>query len=125
MKILIIEDSEVARTILSEQLKLMPGVELCGMAYDPEGGMQLIREYTPDLVILDIVLRDGNGFEVMKMLRNEGVRSRVLVLTNYSFPQYREIFDGLGAVYFFDKSLEMDRALQAVRDMACGQQRSQ
>jgi len=53
-------------------------------------------------------------------LRSEGIDARVLVLTNYTFPHYRDICRGMGADYFFDKSLDMERALRTVRDMACG-----
>lgn len=118
MKILIVEDSEVMRCILTEQLGIMPGVNICGMANEPYGALSIIRENSPDMVILDIVLKDGNGFEVMRQIKDEAIPVRIMVLTNYAFPQYREKCCGMGASYFFDKSMEMDRALQTVREMA-------
>ncbi len=104
--------------ILHEELARIPSVELCGMAQSSSDAVSSIRENHPDIVILDIVLREGNGFEVLKRIRNEGMSTHVLVLTNYSFPHYREICRGMGAEYFFDKSLDMQMALQTVRDMA-------
>jgi DNA-binding NarL/FixJ family response regulator len=123
MKICIVEDSEVVQGILSEELGAMDGVTVCGLARDPGEAMELIRRSVPDLVILDIVLRGGNGFEVLRQIRGEGIDTSVMVLTNYSFPQYREICGGMGAQLFFDKSMDMERALQTVRDMACEMKR--
>ena len=119
MKIFVVEDSEVTQEILVEELGRIPGVELCGMVPTPDEAVRSIKELQPDFVILDIVLKNGNGFDVLKRLRSEGVRARVLVLTNYAFPHYREICRGMGADYFFDKSLDLDRALGTVRDIAC------
>ena len=118
MKICIVEDSDIVQEILQEELGAMNDVTVCGIARDPGGAMELIRRSGPDLVILDIVLRGGNGFEVLRKMREEGLTTSVLVLTNYSFPQYREICGGMGAHFFFDKSMDMVRALQTVRDMA-------
>jgi DNA-binding NarL/FixJ family response regulator len=120
MKIFVVEDSAVTQGILKEELARIPGVQLCGMALGPDEAITSIKELAPDIVILDIVLKGGNGFEVLKRLRSEEIDVRVLVLTNYTFPHYREICRGMGADYFFDKSLDMDRALRTVRDMACG-----
>ncbi len=106
--------------ILKEELARIPGVQLCGMALSPDEAIPGIKEQGPDVVILDIVLKGGNGFEVLKRLRSEGINARVVVLTNYTFPHYREICRGMGADYFFDKSLDLEKALRTVRDMACG-----
>lgn len=106
--------------ILQDELGRIPGVQICGMALTPDDAINSIKEQKPDVIILDIVLKGGNGFEVLKRLRSEGVDARVLVLTNYTFPHYRDICRGMGADYFFDKSLDMERALRTVRDMACG-----
>ncbi|MBN2079466.1 MAG: response regulator transcription factor [Spirochaetes bacterium] len=120
MKICIVEDSEIVQGILRNELGVMHDVHVCGIAQDPVEAMEMIRRSSPDLVILDIVLKGGNGFEVLSQIREEEIGTSVLVLTNYPFPQYREICGGMGAHYFFDKSIDMERALKAVRDMAAG-----
>lgn len=109
----------MTQEILQEELSRIPGIQLCGMAIAPDEAINAIKEQDPDIVILDIVLKGGNGFEVLKRLRSEGIGVQVMVLTNYTFPHYRDICRGMGADYFFDKSLDMERALRTVRDMAC------
>ncbi|MBN1495953.1 MAG: response regulator transcription factor [Spirochaetes bacterium] len=119
MKVFIVEDSPIVQGILRKELGRINGVELCGMAHEPEEAVNAIREQEPDLVILDIVLHNGNGFEVLKRVRAAGLKSRIMILTNHSFWHYRMISSEMGADLFFDKSIELEKAIQAVRAMAC------
>ena len=118
MRVFIVEDSELIQEILAEELTRIQGVELCGTAYNAQDAIRLILENKPDLVILDIVLHNGNGFEVLKRIRDEGSLSIVMVLTNHAYPYYRLKSNELGAEYFFDKSIEFEEALEAIRIMA-------
>ena len=69
-----------------------------------------------DAAVLDLQLKKGTGLGVLKALRGttRPPGARVIVFTNYAFPQYRERSLALGADYFFDKSREFER----VRDVA-------
>jgi DNA-binding NarL/FixJ family response regulator len=119
MKIFIVEDSQIVRGILLKELGHIDGVYVCGMAQEPADAVRLILENKPDLIILDIVLHNGNGFEVLKKIRDEGSKAMVMILTNYSFKHYRTICKELGAELFFDKSIELEKAIQAIREIAC------
>jgi len=119
MKIFIVEDSPIIQGILAEELSRIDGVTLCGTAQEPAEAVRSIREMEPDMVILDIVLQNGNGFEVLKKIRNEGFGAKVMILTNYSFQHYRLICKEMGADLFFDKSIELEKAIQAIREIAC------
>lgn len=119
MKVFIVEDSPVVQGILTKELGRIDGVEVCGIAEEPAGAVEGIQEKRPDLVILDIVLHNGNGFEVLKKIKNAGFTVKVMILTNHSFWHYKRISSEMGAELFFDKSIEMEKAIQAVREMAC------
>ena len=119
MKIFIVEDSQIVQGILAEELSRIDGVTLCGIAQEPVEAVRSIQEKEPDVVILDIVLHNGNGFEVLKKIRNGGSEAKVMILTNYSFQHYRLICKEMGAYLFFDKSIELEKAIQAIREMAC------
>jgi two-component system OmpR family response regulator len=118
MKVFIVEDSGIVQEILVEELVRIKGVQVCGIAQDPNEAVRSIREKNPDLVILDLVLSNGNGFEVLKRIREDGIEARVIVLTNYSFLHYKKICREMGADLFYDKSVELDKAFQAVRTLA-------
>jgi DNA-binding NarL/FixJ family response regulator len=120
MKIFIVEDSKKIQEILKEELDHIEGVQLCGTALNPQDAIRLILEKGPDLVILDIVLHNGNGFEVLEKIKKEGSDAKVMILTNHPFLHYRLKSMELGAELFFDKSIELENAIQAIREMAAG-----
>ena len=119
MRIIIVEDSDTVQRILAEELGRIQGVQLCGMAATVHDAVRLIQEVVPDLVILDIVLQNGNGFEVLKRIRSNGSNIMVIVLTNHPYYHYRLISKELGADLFFDKTIEFEKAIEAVRSIAC------
>jgi DNA-binding NarL/FixJ family response regulator len=68
-----------------------------------------VRDGTVDVVILDLQLRDGTGFGVLRALRKMARRPDVVVLTNFALSTYREKALELGAAHFLDKSRDYDR----------------
>ncbi len=77
--ILIIEDN----TNLCETLKLYVERERwdCVIAYDGEYGMKILQHRHPDLVILDIMLPDRDGFQLCQEIRNLGCYVPIIMLT--------------------------------------------
>ena len=78
-KLLIIEDEESVLMALEIDLK-MEGYEVSS-AKDGVTGLKMAREGGYDLIILDIMLPEMNGFEVCKQLRQAGITTPVLMLT--------------------------------------------
>jgi DNA-binding NarL/FixJ family response regulator len=117
MKIFIVEDSAVLRDRLIMQITRNKNAQIIGTADEAVGAIDQIREVNPDLVVLDIRLRQGNGYQVLKAIKTVGKPPIVLVLTNFPYPQYRQIFLSSGADYFFDKSTEFDRALDVLKQL--------
>ena len=60
---------------------------------------------------------------MLKRLREVGrpAHAKVIVFTNYAFPQYRDRSLSFGADYFFDKSREFDRVRDVLTDLASGE----
>lgn len=120
MKIFIVEDSAVLRDRLMLQLARKKNAEVIGSADDASSAIEQIQRLCPDLVILDIRLRQGNGYQVLKAIKSRGKPPTILVLTNFPYPQYREIFLANGAEYFFDKSTEFDSAMDCLTKLLDG-----
>ena len=78
-KILIIEDEESVLMALEIDLR-MEGYHVSS-AKDGLKGLSMAKEQTYDLIILDIMLPEMNGFEVCKQLRQTGITTPVLMLT--------------------------------------------
>ena len=78
-----------------------------------------IKVLQPDAVVIDIGLREGSGFDVLKALcREAGPRPPArIVLTNHVLDQYRKAAQRWGATHFFDKSKEIPEMLQVLRGL--------
>jgi DNA-binding NarL/FixJ family response regulator len=64
-----------------------------------------------DIAIVDLFLRQGNGFGVVDACRDRAAHQKVVVLSNYATSDMRERSRALGADAFFDKSSEIDQLL--------------
>jgi two-component system, OmpR family, response regulator len=78
-RVLVVDDEENIRFLLESALPLF-GFTVQA-AETGRSGMDAISSFRPDLVILDVMLPDLDGFEVVRRLRGDGVRTPVLFLT--------------------------------------------
>ncbi len=69
--ILIVDDHPIVRQGLAQLINHEKDLEVCGQAEDAHEAIQTIRELDPDLVIVDISLRDTSGVDLIKDLRNQ------------------------------------------------------
>jgi DNA-binding response OmpR family regulator len=92
-KILVVEDEEILLTALREELN-QAGYETEG-AVDGEDGLEKVKSFQPDLVLLDLVMPKMDGMQVLKKLKeDESTRDlSVVILTNLS--DYERISEAL------------------------------
>jgi CheY-like chemotaxis protein len=83
-KILLVEDDELLAEIYQTRLQLA-GYE-CVIANNGLNGVAMVKKHLPDLVLLDLMLPELSGDEVLKIMRESdwGKDIKVLVLTNIS-----------------------------------------
>jgi CheY-like chemotaxis protein len=114
----LVEDSSIMTDLLTGLLT-NDGVLVIGNALDASTAVTEIKALRPDVVILDIALREGNGFDVLKATRTPDADGPAFImLTNYTMEAYRKVARTLGVVDFFDKSSEILRALDSVKAIA-------
>jgi DNA-binding NarL/FixJ family response regulator len=118
LRVLVVEDSQRVTDRLRELLDQIPRVETVATAQSEEEAISCLRETSPDVVILDLHLRVGTGFGVLRSLQLAATRPIVVVLTNFALPQYRSKAEALGVRYFLDKAREYDRLPAILRDIA-------
>jgi two-component system OmpR family response regulator len=126
LRVFLVEDSEVIRERLIESFSSVPNVKVVGHA-DTEAAAIAALQRTPcDVVVLDLQLRDGHGFNVLNALRAPSDRPHltIIVLTNFASAQYRSRSMELGADYFFDKSREYDRMGDVLEELASRRDRN-
>jgi DNA-binding NarL/FixJ family response regulator len=114
MKIVIVEDSPLIQAWLASSLRAIPGVLIVGCATSEREALTLIDREQPDVVMLDLSLSPGHGFNVLKSLRAAGHGCKVLVLTNQDIVPMTPIVMGLGADGIHDKNVDLGRVTACV-----------
>ena len=109
MKIFLVEDSPLLRERLQGIVASVPGTQSVGHAGTAQAAIAGIQNTRPDIVVLDIQLEEGNGFEVMQVIRKVLPQVKFYVLTNFANEAYQRKAERLGAQGFFDKSREFER----------------
>ncbi len=71
----------------------------------------------PDVVILDVRLPGASSLNALEALKEKQFKPIVIVLSNYSFPQYRRKCLQNGARYFFDKPAEFHKVAEVLRSL--------
>ena len=118
INVFIVEDSAILRERLDRTISDIPHVTIVGSADNASGAIEQLTDTQPDVIILDIHLRQSSGFQVLQQVKSHTHSPCVIVLTNYSYPQYRAKYMQAGADYFFDKSVEMDQMVQVIKTLA-------
>jgi DNA-binding NarL/FixJ family response regulator len=115
LKVLIADDSSIMRRRLIQIIDdFQLGYQLYE-AHDFNQTMKGISDIRPDVLILDICMPGGSGIDVLKTITPDTRPRMIIVFTNYAYPQYSEKCIKLGADYFFDKSVDIERLVEAIQ----------
>ena len=78
-RVLVVDDEENIRFLVESALQLA-GIETAG-AIDGRAGLAAVKDFRPDLIVLDVMMPELDGFEVVTRLRDTGSRIPVIFLT--------------------------------------------
>jgi CheY-like chemotaxis protein len=119
LRVLVVEDSEIMGTLLTRLLAHEDDMRLIGVAVTPAAALAAFESLAPHAVVLDLLLAEGSGFDVLRSLNRRPTQPPdILVLTNLATEAYRSEALHLGASQFFDKSREIPAMMQALRTLA-------
>ena len=118
MKVFIVEDSVPVRERLEAMLGAIPGVSILGSAAGAQEAIGAILAGRPDVVLLDLGLAEGSGFDVLREVRASAPEIDVYMLSNFSAFAYRDLAERLGARGYFDKSREFERVRDVIASRA-------
>jgi DNA-binding NarL/FixJ family response regulator len=119
LTIYIVEDSEAVKERLIESVEDIPHARVVGSAEGVAEALEGMRALQPRVLILDIQLRGGSGFRLLKMMRAAGMSrpETIIVVTNYPSDDYRTASRECGADHFFDKASEFHKVREVLLDM--------
>jgi two-component system chemotaxis response regulator CheB len=81
IRVLVVDDSVVIRRLVANSLELDPTLELVGTASNGVIGMQRIEQLNPDVVTLDIEMPEMDGLEMLRRIRHDFPRIRVIMFS--------------------------------------------
>lgn len=120
IRVLLVDDSEVVRMGLRALLSAEPGIELVGEAISVASAIETCGRVKPDVLLLDLRLPDGTGFDACRQILKKQPETRVLVLTSV-------VDDGLvdeairaGAHGYLLKEINSRGLVQAILDVSTG-----
>lgn len=114
LKVVVVDDNRDAANTL--QMLISHLGHGCSVAFDGEGGLQLIRRERPDLAFLDLGLPGLTGLEVARALREAELSTELVAVTGYGLPEDREATHEAG----FDGHLTKPVSLEAVQAILAG-----
>lgn len=88
---------------------------VCGEAGDVSGAMKLVSETRPDIVIIDISLKEGNGIDLIKRIKARFPATRMLVWSMYSEAVSGERALRAGAMGYINKEQATDKIIEGIR----------
>jgi DNA-binding NarL/FixJ family response regulator len=114
-QVLIVDDHPVVREGLNALISAQPDLAVCGQAAGCADALKLAETALPDLIIVDISLKDGNGNELIKRIKARDASVRFLVSSMHDEGVYAESALRAGAMGFIGEQESTQRMIDAIR----------
>ncbi|MCD9023877.1 response regulator transcription factor [Cohnella sp. NL03-T5] len=121
IRVLLVDDHEMVRIGLAAVLNTEEGIEVVGEAGNGLEGLRLAREYSPDVVLMDLVMDGMDGIETTRRLMEEMPECRVIVLTSFLDDEKMYPVIEAGAFSYLLKTSRASEIADAIRAAARGQ----
>jgi DNA-binding NarL/FixJ family response regulator len=119
-RVLIVDDHPAVREALALRIGRQPDLEVCGEAADMSDALRLVTDTRPDVAVVDISLKTGNGIDLIKRIKDRNDRIRMLVWSMHSESLYAERALRAGALGYINKDQATDKIIEAIRRVLVG-----
>ena len=114
MQIVIVEDEANIRHGMQRTIEKRTAHHVVATAADGQEGLDVIREYQPDVIITDIKMPGMDGLTMLEILQNEGMETHALILTGYSDFEFARTSLRLKAEDYLLKPVGVDVLINAL-----------
>lgn len=115
IRIILAEDHKITREGLVSMLEDQPDMEVVGEAGNGRDAIQLARELSPDLVIMDVTMPGLNGIDSTRVITSNPKRIKVIALSMYSDKQFVQGMMQAGASGYLLKDCAFNELAHAIR----------
>lgn len=121
IKILFADDHEMVRIGVSAYLSSQPDMEVVAEADDGTTAVQLALELRPDIILMDLVMKEMDGIEATKRIIAEWPKAKIIIVT--SFLDDEKVYPALeaGAASYMLKTSKAEEIAEAIRATYKGQ----
>lgn len=120
LQVFIGDDSPAIADMLTELITDPGRIEVCGVGDTGEEILDSIRRLKPDVVVLDLQLKNGSGTDVIRAVRSDAslAATRLIVASNHTAPQLKAGCLALGAESYYDKVKELGALVAKLGEIA-------
>ena len=119
-RVLLVDDHPLMRLGMSQLIDRQPDLVVCGQAEDAHEALKCVAALNPDVVVLDLTLKDSDGLEVLKNINAQYPTIPVLVLSIHAESLYAELALRAGAKGYVMKTEPLANVLSAIRRILTG-----
>ena len=119
-RILIVDDHPVVRRGLRMLIDDEPDLFVCGEASDANEAIRVLDAKKPDLVIVDLSLKESSGLELIKRIKSRNAAAKMLVSSMFDESLYAERVLNAGALGYVSKQEAMEKVIEAIRCVLSG-----
>lgn len=120
IRIVIADDHTIVREGLKQLLTASPDMSIAGEASDGHQVMQLVRDAEFDVLLLDMSMPGRSGIDLIKLVRAEKPKLRILILSMHEEQQYAVRAIKAGASGYLTKESASAQLVSAIRKVATG-----
>lgn len=120
-RVLLVDDHPLVRDGLKSRLCGVPGLEVVAEAGSANEAFDAVERACPDLVLMDVGMKDVNGIELTARLMASHPRLRVLMLSMYDNPEYVHRAMQAGALGYVLKDAPSSEIINAIQAIMAGQ----
>jgi NarL family two-component system response regulator LiaR len=120
IRVLLVDDHAVVRQGLRAFLQLQPDIEVVGEASGGEAAAEVAAAAQPDVVLMDLVMPDGDGVDAIRALAAAAPGARVLVLSSFADDERVFAATQAGVAGYLLKDVEPDQLAEAIREVRRG-----
>ncbi len=114
-RVLIVDDHPAVREALAMRIGRQPDLEVCGEAADVSEALRLVADTQPDVAVVDISLKTGDGIDLIKRIKDRDDTVRMLVWSTHSESLYAERALRAGALGYVNKDQATDKIVEGIR----------
>lgn len=120
IKILIVEDHPIFRMGMTELINREKDMKVCGDAEDVSGARTIIETHQPDMVVVDLSLKNSNGIDLVKEISQQHEKMSCLVLSMHDESLHAERCIMAGAKGYIMKEEASTSVVKAIREILSG-----